>query len=216
MGSDGPNSKELVPLDNAPPPYCRADLSTPLSPQDALVRQLISFPPRGTVLDAPMAFGECVIVPLLTVASLTQIGNELNNCIGSQGFATECARGRAHFFAIQDQTGTTLGALHIHFPVNRNGVFDVSIDDCKGPHNVHLCEEGWNAVKAFCTWLKNDAPQRRIAALRPRAAIRKEWIGLPESLEMEITIAALGRLRQKSMRFDVLRNKVAAMMSLPQ
>ena len=35
-------------MDNAPPPYCRADLSTPLSPQDALVRQLISFPPRGT------------------------------------------------------------------------------------------------------------------------------------------------------------------------
>ena len=95
--------------------------------------------------------------------------------------------------------------------VNRNGVFDVSINDCKGPHNARLCEEGWNAVKAFCTWLKKDAPQRRIAALRPRAATRKEWIGLPESLEMQNTIAALGRLRRKSMRFDVLPDKALSL-----
>ena len=159
------------------------------------------------VLEVPMVFEDCTIVPLLTVASLTQLGDELNNCIGGQAFATACAKGKAHLFSIQDLTDTTLGAFHVHFPVNRNGVYDVSIDDCKGPHNAKICNQGWKAVKAFCLWLKNDAPQRRIAALRPRAATRKEWIGLPETLEMEITIAALGRLRQKSMRFEVLRDK---------
>lgn len=160
------------------------------------------------VLEVPMVFEDCTIVPLLTVASLTQLGDELNNCIGGQAFATACAKGKAHLFSIQDLTGTTLGAFHIHFPVNRNGVYDVSIDDCKGPHNAKICNQGWKAVKAFCLWLKNDAPQRRIAALRPRAATRQEWHGLPEALEMEITTVALRRLRQKSMRFDVLYERV--------
>ena len=165
-----------------------------------------------SVLGKPTVFERCVIVPRLTVASLAELGRELNNCIVSQAFATACARGKAHIFSIQDQTGTTLGALHIHFPVNRSGIFDVSIDECKGPHNATICDQGWKAVRAFCDWLKTDEPQRRIAALRyrPQTATKEEWIGLSEKLEMEITITALGRLRQKSMRFDVLRDRALA------
>ena len=162
------------------------------------------------VLEEPMVFEGCTIVPLLTVASLAELGGELDNCLGGQEFATACARGKAHIFSIQDQTGAKLGALHIHFPVNRSGVFAVSIDECKGPHNTAICDQGRKAVRAFCDWLKTDAPQRRVTALRPRAATRKEWSGLPEALEMEITITALGRLRQKSMRFDVLRDRALA------
>ena len=166
-----------------------------------------------SVLEEPMVFEDCTIVPLLTVASLSRLGGELDNCIGGQAFATACARSKAHIFSIQDQAGTTLGALHIHFPVNRSGVFEVSIDECKGPHNTKIGDQGWKAVKAFCDWLKTDAAQRRIAALRPRAATKKEWIGLPESLEMEVTIAALGRLRKKSMRFDVLRGRATTIVA---
>jgi hypothetical protein len=170
----------------------------------------------NNVLEEPMVFDDCEIAPLHTVSALARLGSDLANCLGPR-YASECASGMGHIFSIRSATGNQLGALYLRFPVDRYGGFRVQICDCKGPHNSKIGADAWRAVIVFCEWLKTEKPRRRISELRrvphaPRHAGKSE---INERIEMESTIAALGRLRQKSLRFDVLRKKVGDMFALP-
>ena len=97
-----------------------------------------------------------------------------------------------------------LGALHLQFPVGRYGGFDIEVRDCKGPRNAALCPQGKRAVTAFREWLKTAEAQCRISDL-PRKRLELRKVEFDERFEMESTIAALRQLRQRSLRFDVLR-----------
>lgn len=62
-------------------------------------------------------------------------------------------------------------------------------------------------MSAFRDWLKTAEAQRRISGL-PRTRLELRKVEFDERFEMESTIAALRQLRQKSLRFDVLRKNV--------
>lgn len=162
--------------------------------------------PWTSVLKESMMFEECEIESLLTASALTRTGNALENCL-DEHYADECASGKANIFSIRSAAeGLLLGALHLQFPVGRHGGFEVMIRDCKGPSNAEICAQGKRAVTAFCDWLKTPEAQRRISDLpRTRPELRK--VEFDEQFEMESTIAALRQLRQRSLRFDVLRER---------
>jgi len=112
---------------------------------------------------------------------------------------------------IRGATGALLGALHLQFRVGRHGGFEIDVRDCKGPRNAEMCDRGKRAVAAFCDWLKTTEAQRRISDL-PRTRLAPSAVEFGERFEMESTIAALRQLRQRSLRFDVLRKKVSDML----
>lgn len=163
------------------------------------------------VLEGPAVFEDCEIDPLLTESALSRIGSDLSNCLGEH-YAQECASGKAHIFCIRNASGALLGALHLRFHVARHGGFEVGIRDCKGPRNTRICARGKRAVAAFCDWLKTAEAQRRISEL-PRMRLALSTVEFRERFEMESTVVALRRLRQKSIRFDTLRNKVWDMLA---
>ena len=83
---------------------------------------------------------------------------------------------------------------------------------CQGPRSTEIEAQGKRSAIAFYEWLRTEAGQGRIAIVeRARLARRKERESeIQTRIEMETTIAALRKLRQKALQFDALKDKVLA------
>jgi hypothetical protein len=165
------------------------------------------------VIEEAVSFEGCVIEPALTLAQLSRLATDLKNCLRS--YAHACADGNAHIFSVCSVAGEHLGAAGFRFHVGRYGGFIIDCFDCKGPKNAPISDQGHRAVEALGAWLRTAEGQRRISAFRSTrvARYRGEKSDLSKRIAMEATIAALRRMRQKSLKFNTLREKVLRLLT---
>lgn len=173
------------------------------------------------IIDEPMVFGSCQIEPILSLSIMTCVGNSLNNCLASKwsGYAAACADGQMCVFAIRSIVGAgdLLGVMAIRWQADRYGRYSADTFERAGPNNTVINWQASGPIDQFKMWICTDEAQRRIIEFQRTSATQRPKSGseLQMRIEMETTIAALRKVRQKPLRFDVIRNKVLSLLNIP-